>query len=89
MACFQDVEEMQFHKNLCLEQLIAFSLLPSIFLGGRTFSPDLLSRRLTAGLGRGVIGRSVVLQELIHGLQGLIVLVEDLQILNRGGGLRG
>jgi hypothetical protein len=29
MACFQRVEELQFHKSFCLQQLIVFHL-PSI-----------------------------------------------------------
>jgi len=37
-------------------------------------------------LGRGVVGCSFVLKELIHGLQGLIVLVEYLKV---GDGCRG
>jgi len=78
MACFQRVEELQFHKTFCLEQLIVFHL-PSI----KFLEVGLAPRKLAAWLCCGIIGRSVVLQELIHCLKSLIVLIENLQILNR------
>ena len=45
-------------------------------------------RKLAAGRRADIIGRAIVLQKLIHCLQCLIVLIEDLQVLHRGRGLR-
>ncbi len=43
-----------------------------------------ISSTLAAGRSGRVIGRGIVLQKLIHRLQRLVVLIEDLQVLHRG-----
>lgn len=41
------------------------------------------ARVLTGGLRRSSIVGGIILQKLIHGLKGLIISINDLQVLNR------
>src|SRR5580658_3473363 len=45
-----------------------------------------VAQRLSSGRsGSVIIGGAIVLQQLVHRLQGLVVLVQNLQVLNRSG----
>ncbi len=67
-------------KLFCYSSLLRFAPLQDIICRYITY----FFEKLAAG-GRGrVIGRGIVLQELVHRLQRLVVLIEDLQVLHRG-----
>src|SRR5438067_7936912 len=67
-----------------VESLFCYSSLLRFISLQQNFLPK-MGTRLRAG--RAVIARAILLQELIHGLQGLIIAIKNLKILNRRRGL--